>query len=249
MTNIAIMQPTFLPWLGYFAMIDHVDTFVFLDDVQYIKRSWQCRNQIKSAQGILTLTVPCKQEKTPICNIKIDNPFFYRKLVRSIEQSYSKAPFRMGIVAVLGKIFAQKHTNLGSLNRALINEISKFLGIETYCISSSKLGVQASSKSMRLLQICDTIGADTYLSAPGSFDYLRQENQFESSQINLRFFSFMHPVYPQLHGTFEPYLSIIDAIANIGTVETLRLMRSSVMPSLNFHEMSAHPSNLRECRG
>ena len=109
MTNIAIMQPTFLPWLGYFAMIDHVDTFVFLDDVQYIKRSWQCRNQIKSAQGILTLTVPCKQEKTPICNIKIDNPFFYRKLVRSIEQSYSKAPFRMGIVAVWKNFCAETH--------------------------------------------------------------------------------------------------------------------------------------------
>ena len=238
MTNVAIMQPTFLPWLGYFAMIDHVDTFVFLDDVQYIKRSWQCRNRIKSMHGILTLTVPCKQEKAPICNIKIDNPFFYRKLVRSIEQSYSKAPFRVGVFSVLEKIFAQNHTNLGSLNRALIDEISNFLGIETYCISSSKLGVQASSKSMRLLQICNTIGADTYLSAPGSFDYLRQQNPFESSRTNLRFFSFMHPVYPQLHGKFEPYLSIIDAIANIGTVETLRLIRSSVMPSLNYQEMT-----------
>ena len=249
MTKLAIMQPTFLPWLGYFAMIDDVDIFVFLDDVQFSKQSWQNRSRMKSAQGTLTLTVPCKRKRAPICSVQIDNPNVYRKLMRSIELSYSKAPFRMGIVAVLEKIFAQKHINLGSLNRALISEISKFLGIETYCISSSKLGVQASSKSMRLLQICDTIGADTYLSAPGSFDYLRQENPFESSQINLRFFSFMHPVYPQLHGTFEPYLSIIDAIANIGTVETLRLMRSSVMPSLNFHQMSAHPSNLRQCRG
>ena len=239
MTKLAIMQPTFLPWLGYFAMIDHVDTFVFLDDVQYLKRSWQCRNRIKSTHGILTLTVPCKQEKTSICNIKIDNPFFYRKLMRSIEQSYSKAPFRMGIVAVLERIFAQKHTNLGSLNRAFINEISKFLGIETYCISSSQLGVQDSSKSMRLLQICDTIGADTYLSAPGSFDYLSQQNPFESSRINLRFFSFIHPVYPQLHGTFEPYLSIIDTIANVGTKDTVQLMRSGVMSSLDYQEMTA----------
>ena len=232
------MQPTFLPWFGYFAMIDHVDTFVFLDDVQYIKRSWQCRNRIKSAHGVLTLTVPCKQEKTPICNVKIDNPFFYRKLMRSIEQSYSKAPFRMGVFAVLEKIFAQKHTNLGSLNRALINEISIFLRIETNCICSSKLGVPISSKSMRLMQICDTIGADTYLSAPGSFDYLRQQNPFESSRVNLRFFSFIHPVYPQLHGRFEPYLSIIDAIANTGPVKTLQLMRSSVMPSLDYQEMT-----------
>ena len=238
MTKLAIMQPTFLPWLGYFAMIDHVDTFVFLDDVQYSNRSWQCRNRVKSAHGMLTLTVPCKQEKTPICSVKIDNPLFYRKLMRSIEQSYSKAPFRLGVVAVLEKIFAQKHTNLGSLNRALINEVSKFLGIETYCICSSNLGVPASSKSMRLLQICDTIGADTYLSAPGSFDYLRQQNPFESSRTNLRFFSFIHPVYPQLHGTFQPYLSIIDAIANVGTGDTLQLMRSGVMPSLDYQEMT-----------
>ena len=238
MTKLAIMQPTFLPWLGYFAMIDDVDIFVFLDDVQFSKQSWQNRNRIKSAQGKLTLTVPCKRKRASICSVQIDNPSVYRKLMRSIELSYSKAPFRMGIVAVLEKIFAQKHTNLGNLNRALISEISKFLGIETYCISSSKLGVQASSKSMQLLRICDTIGADTYLSAPGSFDYLRQENPFESSQINLRFFSFIHPVYPQLHGTFEPYLSIIDAIANIGSVKTLRLMRSSVMPSLDYQEMT-----------
>ena len=95
MTKLAFMQPTFLPWLGYFAMIDDVDVFVFLNDVQFSKQSWQNRNRIKSAQGSLTLTVPCKRKNAPICSVQIDNPYFYRKLMRSIEHSYAGLRLRI----------------------------------------------------------------------------------------------------------------------------------------------------------
>ena len=239
MTKLAIMQPTFLPWLGYFAMIDDVDVFVFLDDVQFSKQSWQNRNRIKSAQGTLTLTVPCERKRAPICSVQIDNPNFYRKLMRSIEHSYAGAPFKKIVFAVLEKVFSQNHTTLGNLNSTLINEISKLLEIQTHRISASELGVPSVDKNLRLLRICEKTGANTYLSPPGSLDYLHQHNPFESSRTNLRFFSFTHPEYPQLHGTFKPYLSIIDAIANVGTGDTLQLMRSGVMQSLDYQEMTA----------
>ena len=239
MTKLAIMQPTFLPWLGYFAMIDDVDVFVFLDDVQFSKQSWQNRNRIKSAQGTLTLTVPCKRKKAPICSVQIDNPNFYRKLMRSIEHSYAGAPFKNIVFAVLEKVFSQNHITLGDLNSTLINEISKLLEIQTHRFSASELGVPAVDKNLRLLRICEKTGASTYLSPAGSLDYLHQHNPFESSRTNLRFFSFAHPEYPQLHGTFKPYLSIIDAIANVGTGDTLQLMRSGVMQSLDYQEMTA----------
>ena len=240
MTKVAIMQPTFLPWLGYFAMIDDVDVFVFLDDVQFSKQSWQNRNRIKSTQGTLTLTVPCKRKKAPICSVQIDNPNFYRRLMRSIEHSYAGAPFKNIVFAVLEKVFTQNHATLGNLNSTLINEISKLLEIQTHIFSASDLGVPAVvDRNLRLLRICEITGANTYLSPPGSLDYLHQHNPFESSRTNLRFFSFTHPEYPQLYGSFKPKLSIIDAIANVGTEDTLQLMRSGVMPSLNYQEMMA----------
>ena len=239
MTKVAIMQPTFLPWLGYFAMIDDVDVFVFLDDVQFSKQSWQNRNRIKSAQGKLILTVSCKRKKAPICSTQIDNPKFYRRLMRSIEHSYASTPFKKIVITVLEKVFSQNHTTLGILNSTLVNEISKLLEIQTHCFSASELGVPVVERNLRLLRICEITGANTYLSTPRSLDYWHQHNPFESSRTNLRFFSLKHPEYPQLYGSFEPKLSIIDAIANVGTEDTLQLLHSGIMPSLDYQEMTA----------
>ena len=237
MSKLAIMQPTFLPWIGYFALMDYVDKFVFLDDVQLSKRSWQTRNRIKTSQQVLTICVPCKQRRTKILETLITNPSFYHKSIRSIKMSYSKAPYVDEVIELLEKTFESKHEYLGGFNQALIEDLKALLGIDTPCLSASALNVTGLSKSDRLFKICTKVGAAEYVSPPSAINYIQQNNAFLGSSIELRFFQFEHPVYPQLHGKFVSHLSVIDAIANLGSTDTLSLMRAAVRPSLTFSEM------------
>ena len=234
--SLAIMQPTFLPWLGYFALIQNVDVFVLLDDVQFSSHSFHNRNKIKTSQGTQILTVPCRRGKHPICDVEVVNPAVYDKLMRSITQSYAKAPFRDDVNRILDPIFSEKHRMLADLNCKLIYEIAESLGLNTPMLKSSELDVPKIDKHLRLLQFCEKLNATEYLSVPGALSYLKENNPFVSSNVSLKFFSFEHPVYPQLHGAFEPYLSIIDAIANIGLAETNKLLQKGVGPKLSYKQ-------------
>ena len=234
--SLAIMQPTFLPWLGYFALIQNVDVFVLLDDVQFSSHSFQNRNKIKTAQGPTMLTVPCRRGKRPICEVEVVNPAVYDKLMRSITQSYAKAPFKDEVIPILNPVFAEKFRMLADLNCALIYEFAALIGLDTPLLRSSELDVPLTDKHLRLLQFCEKLNATEYLSVLGARAYLKENNPFESSNVSLKFFSFEHPVYPQLHGAFEPRLSIIDAIANIGPKRSKKLLQDSVGPKLEFNE-------------
>ena len=241
MTTVAIMQPTFLPWLGYFAMINEVDIFVLLDDVQFSRQSFQQRNRIKTAQGPLTISIPCKRGKSLIQNVEVVPPpqIIYKKLANTIAQSYAKAPYLFELMPILRRVLDRNHTKLCDLNCELIKEITILLNINTKLIMASDLKIEAVDKTVRPEKICNNLNADLYLSAQGSYSYLKNSNPFETSSIELRFFSFEHPVYPQLYGKFESYLSVIDAIFNVGSSETLKLMCSGVRPSLDITEMSS----------
>lgn len=234
--SLAIMQPTFLPWLGYFALIQNVDVFVLLDDVQFSSHSFHNRNKIKTSQGTQILTVPCRRGKRPICDVEVVNPAIYSKLTRSITQSYAKAPFRDDVSRILDPVFSEKHQMLADLNCALIYKIAESLGLNTPLLRSSNLDVPLIDKHLRLLQFCEKLNATEYLSVLGAMSYLKENNPFDSSNVSLKFFSFEHPVYPQLHGAFEPSLSIIDAIANIGPQRSNKLLQDSVGPKLEFNE-------------
>ena len=236
--KLAIMQPTFLPWMGYFSLIDYVDMFVFLDDVQCDRRTFQTRNRIKTSQGIVTIPVPCRAKRAKICDTVIDNPTFYRKAIRTIQQSLSKAPYIDQVINSLQETFSSDYVTLGELNQALIENLLSLLRIDTPCIAASTLNVLEPLKANRLLKICNELGASEYVSAPRSFDYLKHHDPFCGASVNLCFFQFEHPEYPQLHGEFVSHLPIIDAIANLGPVDTLSLMRAAVQPSLTFDEMS-----------
>ena len=125
---------------------------------------------------------------------------------------------------------------LADLNCALIYEIAESLGLNTSMLKSSELDVPKIDKHLRLLQYCEKLNATEYLSVLGAISYLKENNPFVSSNVSLKFFSFEHPVYPQLHGVFEPYLSIIDAIANIGLGETNNLLQKGVGPKLDYKQ-------------
>ena len=168
--------------------------------------------------------------------MEVANQAVYDKLKRSITQSYAKARFRDEVIRILDLVFVKKHRMLADLNCALIYEIAASLGINTPMHRSSELGIPPNNKHMRLLQFCENLNATEYLSVLGALSYLKENNPFDSSSAGLKFFSFEHPVYPQLHGAFEPYLSIVDAIANIGPERTSKLLQTGVGPKLDFNQ-------------
>ena len=236
--KLAVMQPTFLPWIGYFSLIDYVDRFVFLDNVQCSRQTFQTRNRVKTSQGIVTISIPCRRQRAMICDTVIDNPTFYKKAVRTIQLSLSKAPYVEQVIDLLQETFSSDYVTLGELNRALIEKLMLLLGISTPCTVASTMNVLEPSKTDRLLKICTQLGASEYVSVPRTFDYLRQHDPFRGTSVKLSFFQFEHPEYPQLYGDFVSHLSIVDAIANLGPVDTLSLLRTAVRPSLTFDDMS-----------
>ena len=144
--KLAVMQPTFLPWIGYFSLIEYVDMFVFLDNVQCSRQTFQTRNRIKTSQGIVTISVPCRRQRTMICDTVIDNPTFYKKAVRTIQLSLSKAPYVDQVVNLLQETFSSDYVTLGELNRALIEKLMLLLGINTSCTVASTMNVLEPSK-------------------------------------------------------------------------------------------------------
>ena len=231
MKNIAIMQPTYLPWIGYFAMIDRVDEFVFLDSVQFEHRSWQQRNQIKSANGALWLSIPVQikgNRDAAIKDMQIQEPEnTIKKHWSSITQNYSKAPYYKKYAPDLATIMQEAaRKGIGALNSEIIIWFCNKIGIETPILYASR--TNASGKKAELLaNICIERGADHYLSAPGSREYIEESSDFSDKGIDVSYHKYDHPVYKQLYPPFLPYMSILDLLMNCGT-ESLAILRSGI---------------------
>ncbi len=229
--KVAIMQPTFLPWTGYMALMDHVDEFVFLDHVQFDKRSWQQRNRIRTANGPQWLTVPVisrGKSDQAIRDVLInrDTPDFPRKMIGAIEHSYSKAAFYKDYAEDVFSILSRDLSHLLDLNIALIGFFKEQLEIDTPVSFSSRMDV-GGRKAALLADICRECGADIYISPPGSKDYLDAADEFEAADIPVRYFVYEHPVWPQVHGDFEPYMSVLDLLMNCGP-DAGRIMREGI---------------------
>jgi hypothetical protein len=175
----AIMQPTYLPWIGYFSLMDQVDTFVFLDSVQFDKRSWQQRNRIKTAQGELFLTVPVitkGRRFQKISEAEIDPAqHFQEKQLKTIENNYSKAPFFDVYWEEFSEILKQNYRFLVDLNVALIEWFKIKLGIESVLIKSSSLKAQGQRVDL-LVSICRKTGINHYLSPMGYKRYIKRRH-------------------------------------------------------------------------
>ncbi len=217
---VAIMQPTYLPWIGYFALMERVETFVFLDDVQFEKRSWQQRNRIKSSTGEIWLTVPVLSKgkfAQTIADVRINpDSRFPQDHLGSIRANYARAPHFGALFDALQERYAPASDRLLPLNISLIEWIAGLLGVRTPSIRSSSLGV-ADTKADRLVAICRKLGATRYLSPPGSAAYLEGDTAFDAAGIELAYHDYEHPVYPQLHGDFVSHLSALDLVMNTGS--------------------------------
>jgi hypothetical protein len=239
MTSVAIMQPTFIPWLGYFALMELSDYFVVLDDVQFAKQSWQSRNQLKGPNGIVRISLSIKRKPSLplISEVQIAEVGYSEKLVKSVQGCLGTAPHWRVVQNILQEGLSHPEQSLLKVNLTFIKIISNLLGIECkFCLSSS-IGFTGLEKSNRLLKICESLKADVYYSPVGSAEYLKEVNAFEGSNVNLRFLNFTHPQYVQRWGAFSSNMSILDVIAWNGLDQTKELLLSGIGESLCLDEV------------
>jgi hypothetical protein len=230
--TIAIMQPTYLPWLGYFDLIDRVDAFVFLDNVQFEKQSWQHRNRIRTATDLQWLSVPVLHSGHSgqlICDTRIANTQFISKHLRSLRLNYGRAEFFETIISEFEACFseASKSSMLSDLNLGLIKWIVTKLGITTPLYRSSELPCKG-KRSALLVEICQELATTRYLSPVGSAEYLREDReQYDRAGIEIRLHGYDHPAYRQLYSPFLPFASVLDLMFNEGpgALEVIRAGR------------------------
>lgn len=215
--TVAILQPGYLPWLGFFDQVNRADIFILYDDVQYDKHGWRNRNRIKGPQGYHWLTVPVFHNahgEFPILReARIDNKTSWaKKHLGTIRQYYSKAPSFGDLFEELNAILSQRWDFIAELDIVLITAFLKRLGITTPLIRSSELAIEG-SQSGRLVNICHHFQATRYLSGDAAQSYL-DTKLFRDHGMEVEWQQFKHPVYPQQYGEFLPYLSIIDFLMN-----------------------------------
>lgn len=218
--KIAINQPTYLPWIGYFDLIDQVDLFVVLDNVQFVKQSWQQRNRIRAGNGLQWLTVPVVfrgRLGQLVKDVEIRDPEFGRNHIRAIELAYRRSPFFSEYFAALRQRLEQMRGGLLlNLNLGLIDWALEILGIKTPLVLASSLGV-VGKRTELLANICQAVGATEYLSPLGSAEYLLTEQDvLRRRGVDIWFQNYEHPCYRQVFAPFEPFASVIDLIFNCG---------------------------------
>jgi hypothetical protein len=238
------MQPTYLPWAGIFDLMAQADKYVFYDDVQLVKRSWNVRNRIKNSQGELYLTIPVKKTKsrsdTLICDAVINDDEKWRdKHVKSIKHAYLKAPYYNEVMPFVESLILSSITVLSEFNIFINTEIARKIGLQTSFLKSSSLKTKEGKKDLRLAAICKEIHCNNYLSPQGSAAYIELEKPggvFPENGINLFYHHYQHPEYPQLHGEFLPYMSILDLLFNCGFDDALDIIQSGRKKSFTYLE-------------
>ena len=201
--RIAILQPGYMPWLGFFEQMCLTDHFVYLDDVQYTKKDWRNRNRIKTANGVSWLTVPTRKapRDTPINRIEIsyDQPWSARHL-RTIK---------------LEAAIEIRHKYLHDLNAAVVDLFRDILGIATPISRSSELGIETHDKNEKVWRICNALDADELYDGQAARSFL-DVDAFKRNGIKVTFQNYVHPTYVQCWGTFVPFLSTLDLLMNCG---------------------------------
>lgn len=224
---VAIHQPNFLPWLGFFHKLCCAQVFVLLDNVPYTKNGYQNRVKIRSAQGEQWLTVPVltKGRFGQLTNeVPIDTTHHWQRIhLRTWRTNYHRAPYYDQIMEWLKPFYVRQAVNLADFNQALIRAIVEHLGVPTELVLASSLVGEGSGPKL-LLDLVKAVGGDVYLSGASGRDYL-DLSIFKHEKVEVRFQEFRHPAYPQLYGDFIPGLSIIDMLMNLDPDQVSEYLR------------------------
>lgn len=223
--KVAIHQPHYLPWLGYFDKLDSADVFIYLDTVQFTKHEWQNRNRIRTKDGWQWLTVPII-DRFPerIDRVEINaRTHWQRKHCQALRHHYGGAPFweplGVGILALLEKPWAR----LSELNVAVTDLLCRFLDIQTPRLLASSLPAQ-DDPTGRLIDLCRAAGGTVYLAGRAGPWYM-DVNRFSQAGIDVQVQAYRHPQYPQRHTPFVSDLAVVDLLINCGP-ESLQILRS-----------------------
>jgi len=231
----AIMQPTYIPWCGYFNLISSVDNFIFLDDVKLEKSDWHIRNRIKSAHGEVMLSIsvnlPHGRLNTMINQTQLDlTKPWQKKHLKSIYTCYRKAAYFDDVYPFIEALINTKHHNLSSFTISIIKAISEKLAINTHFSLASQLIKTDKVKDHRLVELCNQRHVNHYLSPVGSAAYLEKNTPggaITTSGIELSYQDFQHPTYNQLYGDFMSHLSILDMLFNCGFTRSAELIKTN----------------------
>lgn len=229
--KVGMIQSNYIPWRGYFDFIDDVDLFIFYDDVQYTRKDWRNRNKIKTPNGCLWLTVPVKfsmNQMILIQDAKIDySQQWIKKHINSVRLAYSKALFFEKYFDEFEEILNRNYETISELNITLIRWCMKHLGINTELKMSSEI-ISEGHKTDRIIDILKKVKARSYVVGPAAKNYIEIE-KFKKAEIALEFKEYFYQEYAQLHGNFEPHVSVLDLLFNCG--EDSRKHLKSLQPN------------------
>jgi hypothetical protein len=231
--KVVILQPSYIPWRGYFDQIQRADLFIFYDDVQYDKRGWRNRNQIKTPRGKQWLTIPvysrgAQTQNIPINQIRIvwENPW-NEVHFNAILHSYCKAPYFDNYQPLLDMFYQRRDEFLADFTIDFTIALSRELGnTHTRFMRSSEIAGIDGQKTDRLIQILQAVGATHYISGPSARDYIESE-KFDRAAITLEYMQYNYPEYPQLHPPFDPYVSILDLLFMTGSQASNYIFKGS----------------------
>lgn len=232
-----------MPWMGYFAMIDQADEFVFLDSVQLVSRSWQVRNKIKYNDEEKMLTIPIKKEKSRddrlIYNTAYSGNEWKESHLGIIKQAYIKARFFSEVMPFIEELYNREYESVGHFNENVIMALSRRIGIGTPFYFAREMDI-VGHKDELLVKICKKREADTYLSALGSAAYIEAMSpagEFGKNGMELLYLNYEHPIYSQLGREFIPYIGIFDLLFNEGFDVALDIIRSGTRKNYSSFEI------------
>jgi hypothetical protein len=227
------MQPTYLPWCGYFEMIANSDVFVLLDNVQFERSSWQHRNRIKGPSGEVLLSLPVKSaNKFPqlISDVELSNSaYILQKHLKAFELYYSKSPNYSDTMKKIRSIYNVENLMLSEINEKMIRFLCDELRIKTKIIKGSELHAKGKKTELSLNQ-CLELDATVFYAAHGSKEYVDLEEGFKLNNIKVEYQNYQQPTYSQLFGEFIPQLSVVDLLFNCGEI-SLEIIKSGKMTS------------------
>ena len=223
--KIAIMQPYFFPYIGYFQLISAVDAFVIYDDVSFIKGGWINRNYILSQgqKARVTLQLQGASSNVLINQVQVGNN--REKLIRTIQQSYAKAPQYSTVYPLIEEVLMFNEENLSKYLEYGLRRICEFLGVSPKWYISSDLKKDNSLRGQdKVLSICDELGASHYINVSGGKELYDSVN-FEERGLTLSFINSNQVEYLQHKGGFVPFLSIIDVLMFNDQEQCSRLLK------------------------
>ncbi len=227
MNRICIHQPDFASYLGFFHRLLYTDTFIYLDDVQFLRRGWHHRDKIKSRHGVetwLTTSVSKGDYNQTIRDVKLQPGMEWReKSLNLLKDSYSKAPYFAEFFPEIAKINEKQHKFMIDMNIEIIDFLLSVFGISIRSVFSSQFNIESKS-SQRLLDLVLANSGDIYITGVGAKDYL-DTSIFSESGVSVVWQKFEHPVYQQVSEPFLPYMSSLDALFCVGP-EVNNLLKS-----------------------